>query len=1224
LLFGLGPAISAGGAANWREEMACRWRELEVPPAGKTGFTLLGPGESGVAFTNRLADWDAAANRVLENGSGAALGDFDRDGLPDLFLCGLEGGSALYRNLGGWRFADVTAAARLVDLPRMSRGAVFADLDGDRRLDLLVSSLGDGVFLYRNNGDGTFSHATRQAGLSGDIGSTTLALADVDANGTLDLYVTTYRAEDVRDDSLVEVRMQGGRAALHPRYDGRLALGPNGVFEYGRPDALYLNDGGGNLRRAEWTKGMFLDETGKPPAAAPLDWGLTATFRDLNGDGAPDLYVCNDYWTPDRVYFNDGKGSFRALAANAIGHTSENSMGVDAADLDRDGHPDFLVLDMLSRDQQLRRRQMPAQSKNPPLEAGARPQYMRNALYHNRGDGTFAEIADYAGLEAADWSWQPLLLDVDLDGYEDVLIPAGHRRDVQDLDATSRIKALQHPWPREMDRRRRQEQFTRELMEHGRLYPDLEMPVVAYRNLGNLRFEEMTERWGTEARGVHQGIAAADLDGDGDLDLVVNNLNSACSLFRNDCAAPRVAVGLIGTPPNTRGIGAVVTLVGGAAPRQSQEVVCGGRYLSGSDSLLVFAAGNTGASLSLEVRWRSGKFSRIAGVAANRLYEIDEAGARMESAVPTAPPAPPPPLFQEASIGSRPRHHEEPFDDFARQPLLPRKLSGLGPGLAWADVNQDGWEDLVLGSGRGGLISVWLNDKTGGFRPATARALTHPVGRDTTTIVSIGSRLLAGLASYEDGRNEGGCLRWIDLATDTARESISGFESSAGPLALGDIEGRGRLDLFIGGRVVPGRYPEPASSLLLRREAEGWEELQLLDQPGLVSGATFSDLDGDGRPELILACEWGPIRVFRWNGGRYTPWDLRLEWPGGAAALPARLMDLTGWWNAVAAGDFDGDGRLDLVAANWGLNTPWHASPERPLELYHGDFMDRGAVDILETEYDTRRGLVAPRHRLDVLAAGLPVLQQRFGGFKEFSEAAAERVLRVLERPARRVEARTLASMVFLNRGDRFLALELPREAQWAPAFGVAVADFDGDTREDLVLGQNFFDVPWETHRLDAGRGLLLLGLGDGRFRPSSGRESGIRVYGQQRGVAACDYDHDGRADVVLAQNGGEPILYRNTGARPGLRVRLEGPPGNPVAVGAVLWTESDGRSGPVREIHAGSGYWSQDAAAPVLAKPAGSFRVQVRWPGGRRTSTEIPSSAAEVTIDSTGALIGK
>ncbi len=1227
---GMGSALLA--ADPWQSGAGFRWRELAVPNQGRTGFALLPAAETGVTFTHGLDDLRSAGNRVLENGSGVAVGDVDGDGWPDLFFCSLEGRNALYRNLGNWSFTDVTTSAGLGATNHVCRGAVFADVNGDRWPDLLISTLSDGVLCFLNDGRGHFSDTTASAGFQPRPGTTTLALADVDGNGTLDLYVATYRSEDIRDLSLVEVQVQGGRLVPHPKYGDRLLLTPQGIFEYGEPDLLYLNDGQGHFREVPWTEGAFLDEDGKPLGAPPKDWGLTASFHDLNGDGWPDLYVCNDYWTPDRLFLNDGHGHFRAIDRLAIRHTSENSMGVDFADLDRDGQVDFLVLDMLSRDPQTRRRQVLAQTKilRGPGETDSRPQVMRNTLFHNRGDGTFEELADFAGLEASDWSWQPVFVDVDLDGYEDLLIPAGHRRDVQDLDATARIKSLQHPWPKDMDRQKRQDQFTREMMEHARLYPALDMPVIAYRNLGHLRFEEVTDQWGTETPAVHQGIALGDLDQDGDLDFVVNNLNGTASVYRNLTGAPRVAVQLIGLPPNTAGIGARITLTGGAVPSQSQEVICGGRYLSGSQPVTVFATGSAREGMTLEVRWRSGRVSSIPGVRPNRLYAIDETAAG-SPAVAGASPPPPPCLFTDASDRLGHVHHETDFDDFARQPLLPRKLSQLGPGVAWFDVNGDGWEDLLLGSGKGGSLGVFLNDGRGRFQTSREPMLHLAAVRDLTTILGWnpspgGAALLVGFSNYEETNDLGLCLKQLNLPAQQSGDLVVPPLCNTGPLALADYDGDGDLDLFVGGRCVPGRYPEPASSYLFRNDAGRWQIDEathgLLERVGLVTGAVWSDLDGDGWPELVTTCEWGPIRILHNDRGHLAAWNPPVRAADGGL-LPAPLTTLdgwSGWWAGITTGDLDGDGRLDLVAANWGLNSPYHASADRPLLLYYGDFLNRGTVDILETEFDPRRQRQTARHPLDRVAEALPLLRDRFATFKAFSEAPMGAILDALGKPdASKVEARVLASMVFLNRGDHFEAVELPPEAQWAPAFATVVADFDGDAREDVFLSQNFFALPWETPRLDAGRGLLLLGNGRGGLRAVPGSVSGVKVYGEQRGAAACDYDHDGRVDLVVSQNAGDTKLYHNQGGAPGVRVRLAGPPGNPAAIGAVLRLRYADHFGPASEIHAGSGYWSQDGATQVLGTAGSPEALWVRWPGGRETTSTLPAGTRSVTLTGEG-----
>jgi enediyne biosynthesis protein E4 len=616
-------------------------RPLSVPEGGQPGFTLLEAKATGVLFTNSLAQERHLTNQILLNGSGVACGDVDGDGWTDLYFCALESGNRLFRNLGGWRFADVTRESG-VALPNVvSTAAALADLDGDGDVDLVVNSVGTGTHVLFNDGKGRFK-ASGQI-LNRDRAGMSLALGDIEGDGDLDLYTANYRTTTLRDqpNTRFNFRMIGGRPQLvgvggHPltdpdltnRFKYQITTGERGgTFrheENGEPDVLYRNDGKGQFAPVSFTDGTFRDEAGAALKEPPFDWGLSVMFRDMNGDLAPDLYVCNDFRSPDRVWINNSRGQFQAIGSNALRTISLSAMGVDFADINRDGFDDFVVLDMLSRDH-VRRHVQRIDSPHEQLPTAApehRPQVARNTLFLNRGDGTYAEIAQLSGVDASEWSWTPVFLDVDLDGYEDLLVSNGFERDNANVDVLN-----------EIERRKGQGKLSAiEQLHLRKMFPPLRTANLAFRNERNLTFSECSSKWGFDLAAVSQGMTLADFDRDGDLDVVINNFNGPAALLRNNSSAARIAVRLQGDK-NTAGIGTKIRVLGGPVP-QSQEVIAGGRYLSSDEPLRVFAAGSLTNTLTVEVTWRDGSQTRIDNAKPNHLYVVKQSAPARKTATP--------------------------------------------------------------------------------------------------------------------------------------------------------------------------------------------------------------------------------------------------------------------------------------------------------------------------------------------------------------------------------------------------------------------------------------------------------------------------------------------------------------------------------------------------------------------------------------------------------------
>lgn len=929
-MLALGCREHAPTIGAWTEGEGMRWRALDVAHAARSvaesraGFTRLDAARTGVTHRNDVDDERALANRDLLIGAGAAVADVDGDGYPDLFLASVQRPAALYRNIGGFRFEDVTRASGL-RLDSLTTGATFADVDGDGDADLLVGTHGGPVMLWRNDGRGRFTDATAESGLVGGYAATTLTLADVDRDGDLDLYVATYKVRNAldtyppqaREFNQVVTKTATGYAvrpewAAEYRIEDRPDLGGIVRSQRADPDLFFLNDGSGRFVRTPIRGPRFRDEAGAPLTAEPDFFSLAARFYDVNGDGAPDLYVCNDFEDPDQFWINDGRGNFRLVSREALSATSNTCMSVDFGDVDRDGMVDLFTADMLSPTLADRQTEIPTHTPLPKgigLD-GTRPQWMRNMLQVARGDGTWAQVADFAGVAATDWTWGSAFLDVDLDGYEDLLAFNGHRWDIRDADTFDRIRDAfpRVPWNRE------QAQF-----------PTLATHSIALRNQGDLTFRSMPDGWGLgEEAAISQGVALADFDLDGDLDVVVTRLNAEAALFRNDATAPRIAVRLLGGAANRAGIGATVQVRTAGLPDQARAVTAGGYYLSGSEPLLTFAATDA-APATVIVTWADGRRTVVPEARANRLYEVREAAATPAP----APDSTPTPLFADASalLGGH-VHTESPFDDFRRQPLLPNRFSQLGPGITWVDADGDGDDDLVVGAGRTGAVTMFEN-REGRFVPH--RAPMQAAG-DLTAIVPVpdgagGLRLAVGQSNYEAG-TPAEALAMPRVLGVSARAGalgpvttlLAGDTASIGALAAGDVNGDGQLDLFVAPRAIGGLWPIPAPSTLLLGQPDGsfvpdGANAAALRGLGLVSAALLVDVVGDARPDLVVAVEFGPVRVLRNQEGRFDDVTASL----GLAEHRSR-------WNGLAAVDVDADGRLDLVATSWGRNLPWEAS----------------------------------------------------------------------------------------------------------------------------------------------------------------------------------------------------------------------------------------------------------------------------------------------------------
>jgi len=1168
-----------------------QWSKIVVSGDSMSGFTLLSNEETGIQFQNDLPQAKSLSNQVYLNGSGVALGDINNDGLCDIYLCRLDGSNHLYLNQGKWRFKEVGGKFGVDCAGMDSTGASFADLDGDNDVDLIVNSVSSETVIYRNDGD-RFQQVSAEPEALIIPGGTSIAIADIDGNGLLDFYVTHYRDSTLMDMPNTDFNFRNikGRREIYSvngtkvkgsKFENRFRINSKGgIEENGLPDVLYYNMGGMKFTKSLVDGNRFQDSRGVPLKNIPYEWGLAVMFRDINRDGLPDLFVCNDFDTEDRLWLNIGKGRFREAPSYGLRKTSMFSMGVDFADINRDSLDDFVVLDMLNRDRKTRQNQMPPRLIYQPLPGQYldRPQYMRNTLFLNRGLGVFSEIAFFAGIQASDWSWCPVFLDVDLDGYEDLLITNGVERNARHLDTIIKLK----------NQRESKKMSKREILFARKIFPSQSTSNMALRNLGNLKFSDYSTNWGFDLKGISHGMACGDLDGDGDLDLVVNNLNWPVSLYRNDIGKPRLMVKLKGPKNNLHGIGARIEISHGDFT-QSQEIIGGGRYLSSDDFARVFAMAKGKAKLT--ITWPDLRQSVINNVEPNRIYLVDYRGSDINKLIKTKSS----PIFSLVNSKGLSVHRENIKE--ATQPLLPKGLNEAGPGIAFGDLDNDGWEDLAISSGRGGEIGLYKNLKGTGLS-AFNKSRSSVNTRDGLSLIITDGYLIQSFSNLEDGLQFGDMIT-IGKPGEDPSQRIKAKTESAGHIALADIDSDGDLDLFIAGRSIPNHYPKPADSWIYINDEGIFTENKVWSEAfkgvGITSGAVFAPINSDSMPDLILACEWASPKVFINNGEGFED---KTKFYG--------LNHFKGLWCGVDVGDFDANGSVDFVVTNRGLNSSYRASIERPIVVYHGDLNEDGVWDFIETEYGKDNKLY-PRRSASAFASAMPWLTDRFSSYNHYSNMNVTELFgSSLIEKMNKLELTTLESMVFIQKGNRFIARPLPIEAQFSSAYGPAVADFNNDGLLDMAISQNQFNLSMEQSRDDAGLGLILIGVGDGQFKALDIKESGFVVPGEGRATAVSDFNHDGLMDIIVGQNGNLPRLFKNQSKRRGLRIVLKGDPGNVKGVGAAMRLDYNGQVGCVHVVRLGSGYLSQNSTTQIIGNSETASGLLVNWPSENGKQNKI------------------
>ncbi len=1071
-----------------------------------TLFELMDAEYTAIDFRNEVQQTrnnNHIVNVEFISGGGVALGDVNNDGMLDIFFTGNQVRDRLYLNKGNFQFSDISESAGISQDTLWSSGVTFADVDFDGDQDIYVSrnvyleDENSANQLYINNGDLTFTESAASYGLDDHGFSIQSIFFDYDNDGLVDMYL---------------VNLPPSLPGVGGQLDKSMAV--NRLFS----DKLFRNLG----------NNKFEDVTD----AAQLRnfaFGLSASVGDFNHDGWMDIYVPNDFNEPDHLYMNQQDGTFEDKIHDLVNHISNFSMGSDVADYDNDGHLDILVVDMVAEDHKRIKTHMGAMKPDDfwdQVRSGGHYQYMFNTLQRNTGNGSFSDLAQLAGVSNTDWSWAPLFADLDNDGYKDIFVTNGVKNnnrfsDLQDiydakLDSINRIAHQKGVSSRDLI----------DLMEFVELAPSDYLANYVFKNNGDLTFTKMIKEWGFELPTLSNGAAYGDLDADGDLDLVINNIDQEAMLYKNQTMEQGlgnfIRIRLSGIDHKNI-YGSKVTLYQNEEFWQMVQISNARGYMSKSEEIVHFGLGREQVVDKMIVQWPDETVTELTNLQANQIIAVHQGDASIN--IPMTKNEIEEQLFVNVTDVldlSKSLHHENEFDDYIREVLLPHKMSEFGPPLGVGDVNGDKLQDFFVGGSAGYSGTLYMQNNLGNFDPITSGAWSQDLACEDMDaaffdvdldddldlfIVSGGNEFAETSESLQDRLyiNDG------SGAFVKSAEALPRYLSSGSCVAPADFDLDGDIDLFVGGRLIPGRYPVPASSQLLENRNGKFVDVTMKKAPqfidlGLVTAASWTDQNRDGREDLVIVGEWMPVTLFTQDDdGRFSR---------------KRIKDFdtsNGWYYAVTAEDMDGDGDEDLVVGNLGLNYKYKATPFEPFEIFSDDFDDNGSLDIVLSYYE--HGEIYPVRGKDCSSQQIPSLTAKFPTYEDFGSANLQDIYGPSLEGALNLKAHSFASTYIENLGGGAYRNDpLPNLAQISSINNILIRDFDLDGNSDLLLSGNLFQSEIETPRNDAGYGLFLKGDGRGNFDPVGLNQSGFHAPFDAKDMAEIRLK-DNRTIIIIANN---------------------------------------------------------------------------------------------------------